>query len=180
MRNKKVITMLFAMALAVFIPCSNVYAYVNNNVTTSDAIKIENHNNQKDLIDIENLQEALIELKEGESIEVPLQIYSGQGKEARGSVVDMGNAGTITFTRKADYVTYAMNITKLYNKISANVEVVDNYSGITQSTSSISSARGKISYKAVKTHQFSLSIDGYAYLFGEPVVSIYAQIFWMN
>ncbi|MCD3352241.1 hypothetical protein G8V03_15035 [Clostridium botulinum D/C] len=58
--------MLFAMALAVSIPHFNVYASetdshwdnkftVNNNITTSDAIKMENYNNKKDLIDIENL-----------------------------------------------------------------------------------------------------------------------------
>lgn len=183
--KKKIISMFFTIALAIYITNFNVYASVNNNISMNDTIKSENYNNQKDLIDIENLQDALIDLKEGETIEIPLQIESlndsGQPEiEAKGSVIDMGNAGTITFTRKADYITYAMNISKLYNKIIATAEIVDVYSGLTQSTSRITSSRGTISYKALKSHQFSLSINGYAYLFGDPVVSIYAQVFWMN
>ena len=42
----------------------------------NDTIKSENYNNQTNLIDIENLQDALIDLKEGETIEIPLQIES--------------------------------------------------------------------------------------------------------
>lgn len=179
--KKKIIAMLFTIALAVDITNFNVYASVNNNISTNDTIKSEN----KDLIDIENLQDALIELKEGETIEVPLQIQNlnngGQLEvETKGSVIDMGNAGTITFTRKSDYITYAMNITKVYNKIVATAEIVDIYSGLTQSISQVTSSRGTIPYKALKSHQFSLTINGYAYLFSKPVVSIYAKVFWVN
>ena len=184
--KKKVITMLFVMALAAFIPHFNVYAAetdnkftVNNSSTTSSAMKIENYNNQKDL------QNALIGLKEGETITVPLHIKelnnSGQDNaRVKRSVVDMGNAGTVTFTRRSDYLAYAMNITKFYNKVEANGEIMDESSGQSQGTFPITSARGTVPYTALEGHKFSFSFNGYAYLFGSPVVSLYAQVFWIN
>lgn len=175
--KKKVITMLFVMALAAFIPNFNVYAAettVNNSSTTSSAMKIKNYDN------------PLIGLQEGETITVPLKSKalnnSGQDQinASLGTIIDMGNAGTVTFTRKSDYLNYAMNITKFYNKIDANGEITDHYSGLSQGTFPITSARGSVPYTALEGHQFSFSFNGYAYLFGSPVVSLYAQVYWMN
>lgn len=185
--KKKVITMLFVMALAAFIPHFNVYAAetdnkftVNNSSTTSSAVKIKDYNNQKDL------QNALIGLKEGESITVPLRIKalnnSGQDQisTSLGTVIDMGNAGTVTFSRSSDSINYFMNITKFYTSVSATGEIMDVYSGQSQGTYPITSSRGSVPYTALSGHQFSFSFNGYAYLFGSPVVSLYAQVFWMN
>ncbi|WP_231272848.1 hypothetical protein [Clostridium botulinum] len=61
----------------------------------------------------------------------------------------MGNAGSITFIRKSNYIIYFMNITKFYNKVDAIATVMDIYTGQTQSTYPITSARGKVPYKAL-------------------------------
>lgn len=181
------------MTLAVSIPCFNASASekveannnkytINNNITTSDSVKLEN--NQK-LSDAQNLQDALIELKEGETIEVPLQIKelnnNGQTQATTyGTVVDLGNAGTVTFTRRSDKIEYSMNITKSYTSVKATAEILDVYSGLVQSTYPVIAAYGSVPYKAIATHQFSLSINGYAYFYGTPVVSIYAEVHWVN
>ncbi|MFT8351135.1 hypothetical protein [Clostridium saccharoperbutylacetonicum] len=138
----------FSLACAVIFSTSSlpVFASTKTTVTNTKPIIVESGKS--------------IELKEGQTIRVPLKV---QGAITDGTVIPMGDAGYIDFTR-----------------IQCYAEVTDISHGVSRGTSNLAMESGIVPYTPYSGQQYSLTINGYAYMLDKPVVSIYAKVFWVN
>jgi hypothetical protein len=155
----------FSLACAVIFSTSSlpVFASTKTTVTNTKPIIVESGKS--------------IELKEGQTIRVPLKV---QGAITDGTVIPMGDAGYIDFTRRADYMEYVMHIKPFHTRIQCYAEVTDISHGVSRGTSNLAMESGIVPYTPYSGQQYSLTINGYAYMLDKPVVSIYAKVFWVN
>lgn len=128
-------------------------------------------NDNKSIYEVE-VGNSLVEVKEGEKIELPLVEINNSNSEISTYENFPGNAGVLALWANKGKVYYRITMTRPATSFRGQMGIANLTDGSRGSYTSVSGFSGSVSYYRKKGHRYRASMDGTAYLYGSPVARV--------